>query len=107
MSEKLRQQSLPQCSAVTAFDEYERQYEAYLEDLLFRYVEHFTWWELGFVPLSDFRAQGFVDEYHENLYCMSWFYDGLFPFENWECAYEEWLGELGVDAMDGKDAAHF
>jgi hypothetical protein len=33
------------------------------------------------------------------LYCMSWFYDGCYPFDIWEENYNNWLAEQAFLAM--------
>lgn len=64
------------------------QYEQYLEDLLFHYVEHMSWFDMGFVLTKDFMPETVDDLYHNNTYCMSWFYNGALLFDTFEIEYE-------------------
>jgi len=66
-----------------------------------------AWWVLGFVPLNNFMLEGLVDEYINNLYCLSWCYNGVILFENWEEEYEQWLCEQVFDAIDCTDFVEF
>jgi len=51
--------------------------------------------------------KGLVDEYNNNLYCLSWFYNGVILFVNWKEEYEQWLCEQVFDAMDYIDFVEF
>jgi len=74
-------------------------YEQYLADLVFHYVEHMDWYEMGFVGTEDFMPETVDDVYNSNLYCMSWFYGGALPFDAFELEYEEWLSEQVLEAL--------
>ena len=70
------------------FEDYEAQYEWYLQELVYYYTEHSSWYEFGFVCSKNFLPKTLFNVYHNNLYCMSWFYNGVFPFDCWEEDYD-------------------
>lgn len=74
-------------------------YEQYLEDLVLHYVEHMSWYELGFIDTEDFMPKTVDDVYNSNLYYMSWFYKGVLPSDTFELQYEEWLSEQVLEAL--------
>jgi len=78
---------------------YEIQYEQYLEDLVFHYIEHMSWYDMGFVRTKDFMPENVDEVYNSNLYCMSWFYNGALLFDTFELQYENWLAEQVFQAM--------
>lgn len=36
----------------------------------------------------DFMPETVDDIYSNHLYCISWFYGGIFPFDSWEVSYD-------------------
>jgi len=63
----------------------------YLCNMVQHYTEHMLWHKLGFVPENDFIPKTLDDVYAENLYCLSWFYSGVYPFDSWEADFDEYL----------------
>lgn len=39
------------------------------------------------------------DEYYSNMYCMSWFYSGHYPYDTSEENYDQWLYDQVCLAM--------
>jgi len=76
------------------------QYALYLRDLVFHYIEHMLWYEEGSVGTEDFMPEMLDDVYNEHLYCMSWFYGGVLPFDSFKIEYENWLYERVFRAME-------
>jgi len=61
------------------------------------------WFELGFVKTMDFMPKTVMDVYCSNLYALSWFYNGDFPFDEWEEAFDNWLRAEASKAMNISD----
>lgn len=72
-------------------EEYELELHNYLEQLVLQYTEHIQWYEQGFFLTKNFRKEIVDDVYYNNLYYMSWFYDGLMQFDEWEQQFDSWL----------------
>jgi len=81
------------------FKEYKLQHKHYLEELVFHHVEPMSWFELGFVQTLDFWLEITLDVYSNNLYCLSWFYNGAFPYDTWEEKYDNSLCEQVFSVM--------
>jgi len=47
----------------------------------------------------DFWPKTTLDVYSSNLYCLSWFYDGAFPYDTWEEEYDNNLCEQAFSIM--------
>jgi len=58
------------------------------------YTKHILWYELGFLSKNDFIPETVDEVYSNHLYCMSWFYEGIYPFHSWEVEYDDYLREL-------------
>jgi len=50
--------------------------------------------------MKDFMPETVEDVYSNNLYCMSWFYNGVFPFDIWEEDYDNWLCETALSMIE-------
>lgn len=85
------------------FEQYELEEATYLEDLVFRYSEHMLYYEFGLMESKNFETNSIDDVYNQNMYCMSWFYNGCYPFDQWEANYENWLYEQVCSAMFKRD----
>ena len=73
------------------FEEYDVQHAAYLQRLALLHSEHMYFYERGFLNTEDFMPETVDDVYNKNMYSMSWFYDGCYPFDTWEDNYDHWL----------------
>jgi len=47
-----------------------------------------------------------LDVYCSNLYALSSFYDGDFPFDAWEEAFDNWLRAQVAEASNIRDSSH-
>lgn len=66
------------------FDQYESDLNNYLKHLVDLYMDRLVLYNRGVVGSLDFMPDSLHDVYHSNLYCMSWFYDDVYPFESLE-----------------------
>ena len=85
------------------FEEYDVQYATYLEKLAFLHSEHMYFYERGLLNNTDFMPETVDDVYNKNMYSLSWFYDGGYPFDTWEENYDQWLYEQVCVAMSEGD----
>lgn len=79
--------------------QYEAAETAYFENLVELYMEYMYYVELRLIGDKDFVSSSCSDVYDQNMYCMSWFYDGGYPFDQWELNYEDWLYERVFSTM--------
>ena len=85
------------------FEDYDAQHAAYLQRLALLHSEHMFFYEHGLLCNEDFMTESVDDVYHKNMYSMSWFYEGCYPFDTWEDNYEHWLYDQVLLAMiDGE-----
>lgn len=85
------------------FEDYDAQHGAYLQRLALLHSEHMFFYERGLLWNEDFMSESVDDVYHKNMYSMSWFYEGCYPFDTWEGNYEHWLYDQVLLAMiDGE-----
>lgn len=87
------------CSEVCSVHEYEHALDKYLERLVNLHFEWLEWYADGFVQTMDFIPETVDEVYHSNMYCLSWFYEGAYPFENFDEEYENWLAEEVLQRM--------
>jgi hypothetical protein len=73
------------------FEEYDVEHAEYLQRLAVLHMEHMYLYDHGFFDTEDFMPESADDVYNNNVYSMSWFYHGCFPFDSWEENYENWL----------------
>lgn len=66
-------------------------------DLL--HSEHMYFFKHGLLNMLDFLLDTMEDVYNKNLYSMSWFYEGCYPFDTWEDNYNHWLYDQVFFAM--------
>jgi len=85
------------------FEDYDQEHAEYLEHIVLQYTEHMYYFERGIIGGIDFLSNNVDDEYNQNMYCMSWFYGGCYPYDQWEENYDNWLYELVCsDAESGQ-----
>jgi len=84
------------------FEEYEDQFAEYLERLVNLHLERLDWYDSGFVSTMDFIPETADEVYHSNMYCLSWFYDGVYPFE---CSDKEYENELAEEVFSRMGAS--
>ena len=88
------------------FKEYEQELSTYLQRLALLHSEHMYFFERGLLNMQDFLPETMEDAYNKNLYSMSWFYKGCYPFDNWKDNYDHWLYDQVFFAMrHGDDVA--
>jgi hypothetical protein len=66
----------------------EAEYDRYLEHLAFLHLDYMFYYNQGFVSTKAFWPQTADDVYNENLFAISWFYEGCCEFNMWEASYE-------------------
>lgn len=93
MSENESAQSNDDLSDVNVFEQYEMELNKYLEHLVDLYLDRLILYNRGVVGTLDFMPESMHDVYHGNLYCMSWFYDDVYPFEGLEDDIDAWLAD--------------
>lgn len=71
----------------------------YVKWLVYLHLEHQYLYELSLVNSEDFLLDNINKLYENNMYCMLWFYEGVYPFEKWEEEYDRWLAEQVYGAM--------
>jgi len=76
-----------------AFEQVHDEYDLYLQDLVFHYIEHMQWYEDSFVRTLDCMLEIIDNVYNNHLYCMSWFYEGACLFNSFESEFENSLVE--------------
>lgn len=67
------------------FEAYDLGHAQYLEMLAVLHAEQPYNFERGLLP------ETVDDDYYNNMYCISWFYEGHYPFDTWEENYDQWL----------------
>ena len=87
------------------FEDYDVQHAAYWQRLALLHSEHMFFYELGLLNTKEFMPESVDDVYHNNMYSMSWFYEGCYPFDTWEDNYEQWLYDQVFFAMTAGDCA--
>lgn len=87
------------------FEQVHVQYDLYLQDLVFHYVQYMQWYKEGSVQTLDFMLETIDDVYNNHLYYISWFYEGALPFDSFEIQYENWLAEQVMEALDEDQAS--
>lgn len=92
-------QELTDSTTPDSAERFDLEYDQYLEDLVFQSAEHMLWYDMGFVGSKDFTHETVDDVYNNNLYCMSWFYNGALLFDTFEIEYENWLAEQLYNVM--------
>ena len=85
------------------FEEYDVQNAAYLQRLALLYGELMYFYERGLLHTEDFMPETVDDVYNKNMYNLSWFYEGCYPFDTWEENYEQWLYDQVYNAMIERD----
>lgn len=81
------------------FEEYDVQHAKYLQCLVLKHLEQMYLLERGLLKTDACILETEGDFYYKNMYTISWFYEGCYPFENWEENYEQWLYERVCIAM--------
>jgi hypothetical protein len=81
------------------FEQYDLEFAEYFKGLDLLHLNHMYLYDHGIVATEDFMPETVGEVYNKNLYCMSWFYDGCYPFDSWEENYENWLAEQAFLAM--------
>lgn len=84
----------------SSFEDNDIDHVKYLRNMVGHYIKHMVWYELGFVPAHDFMPETVDDIYSNHLYCVSWFYVGVFPFDSWEVEYDDYLREQVQNALN-------
>lgn len=80
------------------FEQYELELNEYLEHLVDSYMDRLVLYNRGIVGSLHFMPD---DVYHSNLYCMSWFYEDGYPFEELEDELDrEWADRLILDILE-------
>lgn len=75
------------------FEEYEKELDSHLQSMAFMEKEHMYYYDLGFFGNKSFWPDDVDDLYANNIYCMSWFYDGVYEFETLDDAHDKWWAE--------------
>ena len=81
------------------FEEYEQELSTYLQRLALLHRQHMYYVESGLLNEHNFFPETMEDVYNMNLYSMSWFYEGCYPFDTWEDNYDHWLYDQVFFAM--------
>jgi hypothetical protein len=85
------------------FEEYEQQLSTYLQRLVLLHRQHMYFFESWLHHTQNFLPETMEDVYNKNLYSMSWFYEGCYPFDTWEDNYDHWLYDQVFFAMRHAD----
>lgn len=72
-------------------EEFESSEEYYLKQLAEQHEEHERLLDAGFIGGSQFWPETADDKYNKNMYTMSCFYHGEYPFDSWEEEYDHYL----------------
>jgi hypothetical protein len=82
------------------FEDYDHDEEQYLGELTLRHLEHMEYFILGFYSNQKFVQEAVHDIYISNVYAMSWFYNGAYPFDSYEADIECYLYEQAYLEMN-------
>lgn len=94
-------QSCVSPSVGDSIEQWEVEFEEYLERMVYLHMDRQELYDLGLVGSMDFMPESIDDVYHAHLYCMSWFYEDVFPFENLEEDHDRLLAErLEFDILE-------
>ena len=93
------------------FEDYDDGEEQYMGDLAVGHKDHMKYYDGGFLTSTNFRVETVEDVYFNNLYAMSWFYDGIYPFDTYEeqmdsYLYEETFLKTRDDEVDDIEALY-
>jgi hypothetical protein len=67
------------------FEASDVRFDEYLKTLALLHAEETEYFEPRMLPDT------VDDAYYRNMYTISWFYDGHYPFDTWEDNYDQWL----------------
>lgn len=81
------------CDSPYPFEDYDMEHGMYLQRLAFLHSDHMYLYDHGCFANEDFLPETVEDVYNKNLYTMSWFYDGCYPFDSWEANYDNFLSQ--------------
>ena len=62
-------------------------------DLALQHKDHMEYYDGGFLTSTNFIVETVEDVYLNNLYAMSWFYDGIYPFNSYKEEMDSYLYE--------------
>jgi hypothetical protein len=79
------------------FKEYEEDKEQYMGELALRHREHMEYYERGLITSQNFVKEIVHEVYVNNLYALSWFYKGVYPFDSYETDRDSYLYELSCE----------
>ena len=80
------------------FLDYKRAESEYTGNLAISHAENLRLYEQGLVTKVSIDLAGVEDVYASNLYALSIFYDGEYPFDRYEEELEEWLYKKSFEA---------
>jgi hypothetical protein len=86
-------------SSVFYDEDYETAWEQYIGDLSLRHKEHMQYFLLGLLSRENFMRETVDDVYMSNIYAMSWFYNGAYPFDSYEADKDSYLYEQAFSKM--------
>ena len=101
----------PQASFSYPFEDYDDGEEQYMGDFSLWNMDHMEYYDGGFVTTTNFRVETVDNVYSNNLYALSWFYDGIYPFDSYEeqmdsYLYEETFLKMRDDEADDLEALY-
>jgi hypothetical protein len=73
------------------FKDYDDGEEKYTGDLALRHKEYMEYYKLGLLTTQNFKPETVDDVYVSNLYAISWFYGGVYPFDSYEAAKDSYF----------------
>jgi hypothetical protein len=86
-----RQQQQRPDSLEYPFEEYNVGKEQYRGHLALLHKEHMEYYSLGLMCNQNFMPETVDDVYINNLYALSWFSDGCYPFDSYEDEKDTYL----------------
>jgi hypothetical protein len=66
------------------FEDFDCLEEQYIGQLALLHKEHMEYFSLGYIINKNFIFETVQDVYSNNFYALSWFYEGIYPFNSYE-----------------------
>jgi hypothetical protein len=78
------------------FEEYDCVEEQYSRHLALQHKDHMEYYSLGFLTNGSFMLEIVDDVYTNNLYALSWFYDGFYLFDSYKLEKDLYFYNIAI-----------
>jgi hypothetical protein len=85
------------------YEEYEESWKQYMGELALCHKEHMQYYLLGLLSTQNLMPETTEDVCISNIYALSWFYNGPYPFDSYEAERDSYFHEQGYLKMIEND----